>query len=157
MAAHDNGHVDARQRPVVEVRAREGLRDETSRRRVSRRVVVDHQVVVDGLGDMDALQRIVRGLGLIAQNAERIRRVVAACVEEGSDFVGAQDLQDFLAVFGVRLVARRPERCGWRIADRFEAVARLKGEVDEVLVDDAANAVIRRRRCGPPRGSSPLR
>ena len=56
--------------------------------------------------------------------------------------MGAQNLENLLAILGVRLIARRPERGGWRIADHFEVVGRFEGEVDEVLVDDAADPVV---------------
>ena len=56
MAAHHHGDVDAGQGAVVEIGAHERLRDEARRRRIARAVVVDDEVVVDGLGDVDAAQ-----------------------------------------------------------------------------------------------------
>ena len=61
IAAHDDADINARQRPVVEVDPHEGLDDETRRRGKTRRVVIDGQVVVDGLGNMDAAERIAGG------------------------------------------------------------------------------------------------
>ena len=67
MPAHDHRQINARQRPIVEIGAHEGLGDETRGGGKARRVVIGHQVVVDGLGNMDAAQRIVGGLGLFAR------------------------------------------------------------------------------------------
>ena len=54
MAAHHHADIDAGQGGVVEVGAGEGLGDEARRRGKARRVVVADQIVVDGLGNVDA-------------------------------------------------------------------------------------------------------
>ena len=68
-------------------------------------------------------------------------RVIAADIEEAADAMGAQHLEDFLAIFQVRLVAGGAERGGGRIGDHLEIMRRLLRQIDEVLVDDAAHAV----------------
>jgi hypothetical protein len=80
---------------------------------------------------------------LFAHDAHRVRRVVAADVEEVLDLVSAQHLEDLLAVGQVWLVARGAQRGRGRVGHRFQVVAGLLGEVDKVLVDDATHAVAR--------------
>ena len=55
---------------------------------------------------MDTTKTIVGLLGLVGEDAERIGRIVATDVEKATDSVGLQNLEYFLAVFKVRLVAR---------------------------------------------------
>ena len=52
-----------------------------------------------------------------------------------------QDLEDVLAVGAVGLVAGRAQGRGGRVGHHLQVVAGLAGEVDQVLVDDAAHAV----------------
>jgi hypothetical protein len=111
--AHHHGQIDTGQGGVVQVGAHEGLGDEARSRRVSRRVVVADQVVVDGLRDVDAAQGIVGAPGFLADDAHRVRRIVAADVEEVADAMGLEDLEYLLAVLEVGLVARRAQRRGW--------------------------------------------
>jgi len=106
VAPHHDADIDARQRPIIEIGAGEGLRDEARRGREARRVVVDHQIIVDGLGDMDGAQRIAMRLGLLRDDADSVGTVVAADIKEAADLVRLQDLKDLLAIFDVRLVAR---------------------------------------------------
>ncbi len=82
VAAHDHVDLDARQRGVVAVVAHEGRGDEPRRRAVARAVVRDAQVVVDGLGDVEHPQLVVRRRGQVADDPGRVGRVVAADVEE---------------------------------------------------------------------------
>jgi hypothetical protein len=143
MPAHHDTDVDARQRGVVEVHTREGLRHEACSRREAGGVVVGDQVVVDRLRNVDRAQRVV-GLGrLFADDAHGVRRVIAADVEEVLDLVHAQHLEDFLAVFQVGFVAGGAECRRGRGGHQFKVVAGFLREVDEVFIDDAAHAVAR--------------
>ena len=54
-----------------------------------------------------------------------------------------QHLEDFVAIFQVGLVAGRAQRRGRRVGDHFQIVAGLLGQVEQILVDDAAHAVVR--------------
>ena len=143
MPAHHDTHVDAGQRRVVQVRAGKSLRHETRGAGEARRVVVQHQVVVDRLRHMHAGQPITRQMSLLRNDAHGVRRIVATDVEEVADAVRAQHLEDRLAVGGVGLVTGRAEgrrRCG---GDGFQVGPCLLCQVDKVLIDDAAHAVPR--------------
>ena len=59
VAAHDDVDLDARQRAVVEVVAHERQGDELGAAAEAGRVVVLAQVVVDRLGDVEAVQVVV--------------------------------------------------------------------------------------------------
>jgi hypothetical protein len=48
-----------------------------------------------------------------------------------------------LAVFPVGLVARRTQGRGRRGRDQLQIGRRLRGQIDKVLIDDAANAMNR--------------
>jgi hypothetical protein len=110
MAAHHHTQVDARQRRVVQVGAGKGLGHETRRAGEARRVVVEHQVVVDGLGDVDAAQRVA-GLGrFFGHDADGVAGVVAADVEEVLDLVRLEHLEHLAAVGQVGLVTGAAQR-----------------------------------------------
>ena len=141
VAAHDDADVNPRQGPVVQVYPGKGAGDEARRGRIPRRVVVDHQVVVDGLGDMDAAQRVVGLARLVVDDTQHVRRIVAADIEESPDPMGLKDAEDLLAVFEVGLVAGRAEGRRGRVTDQFQVVGGLLGQVEELLVDDAAHPV----------------
>ena len=70
-----------------------------------------------------AAQRIAGLARLLADDAHRVRRVVAADVEEVADAVRLQHLEDLLAVGQVGLVAGRAERRGGRGGHQLEVVA----------------------------------
>jgi len=55
--------------------------------------------------------------------------------------VTGEGLEDLLAVGLVRLVARRAERRRWRGGDAFQKIVGNVVELDEFIVDDAADAV----------------
>ena len=101
------------------------------------------EIVVDRLGDVDGAQPMVGFLRFLRDDAHRVGGIVAADVEEHVDRVRLQDLEDLLAIFEVRLVARGSERRGRRRRDRLEVGDRLLSEIDEVVVDDAAHALER--------------
>ena len=92
---------------------------------------------------MDAADRVVRLSRLLGDDADRIGGIVAADIEEIPDFVRLQNLEYFLAVFQIRLVPRRAQRRGRRLADHFQVVRRLLRQIDEFLVHDPAHAVQR--------------
>ena len=141
--AHHDADINAWQRSVVQIHAGKGLGHETRGRWIAWRVVVADQVVVDGLGDVDGAQRVARFVRLFTDDAHGIGRVVAANIEEMLDLVRAQHLEDGVAVFRIRFVARRAQGRGGCGGDQFEVVAGFLGQVDEVLIDDAPNAVTR--------------
>src|SRR5271156_2840867 len=99
------------------------------------------EIVVDRLRDMDRLQIVVALFRLLGGDAHRIRGIVAADIEKRIDRVGLQDLEYFLAIFDVWLVAGRAERSCRRRGDRLEIGRGLLAEIDQVFVDDAAHAV----------------
>ena len=141
--AHDDRDIDAFQRRIVEIGAREGLGDEARRGRKARRMIEADEIVVDRLGDMDRAEPMAGFLRLLGDDAHRVGGIVAADVEERVDLVRLQDLEDLLAIFEVGLVAGRAERGGGRRGDRLEIGGRLLPEIDEIVVDDAAHAVQR--------------
>ena len=116
------------------------------------------KIVIDRLRDMDRAEWIAGLLRLIGDDADRVRRIVAADVEERVDRMRLEDLEDLLAVFEIGLVAGRAKRCGRRGCDRFEIDDSLLSEIDEIVVDDAAHpmqrAVDTREMFGNRRASS---
>ena len=104
-------------------------------------MVVADQIVVDGFRDVDAAQWVIRSTGLLADDANRVRRVVASDVEEVTNAVRLEHVKNLLAVSQVRLVARAAQSRRGRGSDEFEVVAGLLGQVDKILVDDATNTV----------------
>ena len=143
MAAHHHTQIHAGKRFIVQIRAHESLGDEPRRRGKARRVVIDHQVVVDGLGNMDAAQRIIRVARRFRDDAHRIGAVIAADIEKGADAMGLHRAEDLLAIGAIRLVAGRAQGRGRRIRHLQQVLFAFFAQVDKVLVDDAANPVKR--------------
>jgi len=141
VAPHHHPDVDAGDGAVVHVGADEGRGHEARRRRIAGAVVVHHQVVVDRLRDVDGAELVVRLLRLVVDDPHRVRRVVAADVEEVARAVRLQDPEDLLAVGRVRLVAGRADRRRRRLGHPLQVVGGLLGEVDELLVDDPGHPV----------------
>ena len=106
-------------------------------------MVGDQQVVVDRLGHVEDLQVVLLALGDLVDDVGGLGRVVAADVEEVPHVVLAERLEDLLAVFLVRLVARGAQGRGGRAGDDLQHLGRLALQVDEVVVDHAAHAVAR--------------
>src|ERR1019366_9375981 len=139
--AHDNYEVDTGQRCVIEVGTDERLGYKACRRWKSWRVIIAHQVIVDGFRNMDTAQRIAALACLLAEDAQGFGGVIAADIEEVIDSVRPQDLKDLLAVLGVGLVTRRTECWPRRGRDQLELLRAFLSQVDEVFGEDAGNAV----------------
>ena len=140
MPAHDDGDIDAGQRAEIEIDRQEGAGDELGCRDEARRVVILHQVVVDGLGRMHEGDRPARRVG---QDLLRAGRIVAADIDEGVGRHLLQPRQHLVAIGGVRLVARRAECSTRRAGDQPELRLRHVRQHDIVAVAYAAHAVPR--------------
>lgn len=143
IAAHDYCDVNARQRVIVEVGSHKRLGHEARRRGKARRVVVFHQIVVDGLGNVDGAQVVALLRRLLADDAHGISRIVAADIQEPGHAVGLQRCQDVPAIGQIGLVSRRAQGRGRRSGNRFEIGPAFGRKVDKILVDDAAHPVAR--------------
>ena len=80
VAAHDDADIDAGQGAEIEIDAAEGAGDELARRDEAGRVVVLHQVVVDGLRGVHEGHLAA---GRFGQDLLGAGRVVAADIDEG--------------------------------------------------------------------------
>jgi hypothetical protein len=109
IASHHDCDVDARQGAIVEVGPHESLGHEPRRRRKARRVVAFHQIVVDGLGNMDGAQVVALLDGFLADDAHGFGRVIAADIEEPSGAVSLQRREDVPAIGQIGLVPRRAQ------------------------------------------------
>ena len=143
IAAHHDRDVNARQRAIVEVGPHECLGHESRRRGKAGRVVVFHQIVVDGLGNVDAAQVIALLRRLLADDAHGIGGIVATDIQEPGRAMGLQRREDVPAIRQIGLVPRRAQGRGRRGGDRFEIGPGFGRKVDEILVHDAAHPVAR--------------
>ena len=142
VAAHDDRDIDARQRGVVEVGAHEGLGDEARRRGEARRVVEADEVVVDGLGDVDGADRIAGLVRLFGHDpapcrrnrCRRCRRNVSISCARRTRKISWQYLRSGLSRV-------EPSAAAGRDRHRLQVDGRLAGEIDKILVDDAAHAM----------------
>ena len=141
VTTHHHADVNALQRTVVEVDAGEGLGDKAGCGAEARAVVVLLEIVVDGLGNVNGAQLVVRFLRLLVDDAYRVGRIIAADVEEVADVVGLHHLEHPCAVFFIGLVAGGKQARGRRAGHLLEVVGGLASEIDEVFIDDAAHAV----------------
>ena len=110
MTSHDDIDLHPGQRAVVEIVAHEGFGDKAGAAAEAGRVVVLAQIVVDRLGDVEALQQVIVRLGFLVDDVRGLGRVVAADVEKIADVVFLQDMKDGKAVVLGRLFSHRTER-----------------------------------------------
>ncbi len=107
MTPHDHRDMYARKRAVVQIKPHKALGDKLGRGREARGMVVDHEVVIDGLRDVDGTKLVAFQLGLLIDNTHSVRGVIAADIKEVAHIMRTEDLEDFLAVLAVRLVPGR--------------------------------------------------
>ena len=112
----------------------------------ARAVVSDRQVIVHGLRHMDGLDRVAQGLGELGDLVAGVGGVAPAVVEEVTDVVSPEDLDQtlILALVGLQalqLVAARTEAAGRGIAERRDVLGGLQVGVDQVLGQGADDAV----------------
>ena len=114
MTAHNDSDIDATEGPYVEVDTRESVGIKGGRRDEAGRMVVLHEVVVDGLWRMHE----TAGTGSArAQQVESSGRVVATDVDEAPRVVALQSIEDRRGCGGVGLVAGGAERSARRVAE----------------------------------------
>ena len=141
MATHDDVDLDARQGGVVGAVGLERFGDVPGRRRVAGGVVVHHEVVVDGLWDVEAAELVAGLVGDFVHDSTGVRRIVAADVEEVTDVVLPAGLEDALAVVEIGLVARGAQGGAGCAAERIECVRTGVGEIDQIVAGQPPHAV----------------
>ena len=141
VAPHDHGDVDPGQGAVIQVGAHKGQGNEAGRRGEARGVVVEDQVVVDGLGHMDAPEVVTCRVGLGVDDTRGVRAVVAADIEEVAHVMRLEHLEDALAILLIRLVPGAQDARGRGAGHPLQVVGCLLGQVHELFVDDALDAV----------------
>ena len=131
----------------------------------SRGVVLDHravagavvgvrQIVIDGLGHADHPHFVVAFDGFLMNFVGRVLRIVAADVKEIADVVGLKNFEQpvhiLRGLFGllleIDLVTAGAQRGGGRVSQALDRFGFLLIDVDELLVEDAEDAVERRRK-----------
>ena len=118
-------------------------------RSVARAVVGVRQIVVDRLGHAVDAHVITALDGLLVDLVGGVLRIVATGVEEVADVVRGEDLEEAVHVLRglggllleVELVATGAERRRRRVPQAFDRLGLLVVQVDEVLVEDAVDAV----------------
>ena len=73
MSPHDHRYVDSWQGAIVKIGASERERHEAGGRGIPGRMIIDHQIVVDCLGNVHTAKRIVGSLSLLTQDAQGVR------------------------------------------------------------------------------------
>ena len=106
MSPHHDGDVNTGQGTVVEVRPHESERDEPGRRGIPGCVIIEHQVVVNGLGDVNASHVIAGLFGVSIDDVHRVGAVVPANVKEVAHVVDFEDFEDARAILLVGFVPR---------------------------------------------------
>jgi len=99
------------------------------------------EVVVDRLRDSDATEIVARGARRLGQPMGRIRRVVAADVEEDAGVELAESRQRPVEVFVGEAVAAGAEDARRGVCERVEEAGRLVSEVDVLPREQPLNAV----------------
>ncbi len=143
MAAHHHPDVDPGQAAVVQVGADEGQGHETGGGTEARAVVGLPQVVVDGLGDVEGVELVLRILGVLVDDVRRLRAVIAADVEEVAHPVLAEVVEDHPALIRSGLLAHAAQGAGGGVAHRLQVVQGFGAQVDEVLLQNPIDTVER--------------
>ena len=141
MAPHDHAHIDTGQGRIVQIGPGKGLRHKARRGWEARRVVVADQIVVNGLGDVDAAQRVIGFERLLAHDAHGVRRIVATDVEKVLNLMRLQDLENLLAVGQVRFVTGGAQGAGGRVGHQLQVVVGFLRQIDKIFVHDATHTV----------------
>ena len=146
--AHHDVDLDARQRRIVHAVGHVGQSHKSRRRRIPRRVVIAHEVVVHRLGHVDAAQVIVGSLGRLAHDAAGVAAVVAADVEEVPRVDLLAALEDALAIARVGLVARAAQGGTRRVRHPVEHLGRQVGHVAQAALGQPAHAIAHAEHLG---------
>ncbi len=136
----------ARHRGDVVARLADARRHVLGDRPEARATVGQREIVVHGLGNADADERIAQQLRDLRHLVGGVRGIVSAVVEEVTDVVRPEHLDQPLvlgaALLGaLQLVAARSERPARRVAQRADRRSRLLRGVDEILGQRADDAV----------------
>src|SRR5690606_16872761 len=111
--------------------------------------VGDRQVVVDRLRHVDGLDRIAHGFGQLGDLQTGVSGVTTAVIEEVTDVVGLEHLDQPL-VFGavgfqaLELVAAGTEGTGRGVAQGGDVLCGFEAGIDQILGERANNAVAAR-------------
>lgn len=149
MSTHHDAQVDARQGGVVQIGTGKGLGNEARGRWITRRVIIAHEVVVDGLGDMHTAQRMAGTGRFETDDSQGIGGIVAADITKGVDAMSPQDLDDLRAVRLIGFVAGRAQRGGGRARNHVEIGLGFLAQIDEVLINNASYPMSRTDHDGP--------
>ena len=106
-------------------------------------MVIEHQIVIDGLGDMDGAEIIVQSFRLLVDDAHCIGRIIAADVEKVAHVMLAEDVEDLLAVLFIGLVTGAAKGGGRRHRHALQVIGGFLRQVKKIIVDDAVHAVDR--------------
>ena len=106
-------------------------------------MVVKHQIIVDGLGNMQAAQGIAGALGFFDKDFLGIGGIIAADIEETADFMGLENLENLTAIGAIGLVAGRTQGRGRRLRHPFQIACRFTGQVEEILTYNSRDPMAR--------------
>ena len=123
-----------------------GNGDVLGHRAEARAVIGDRQVVVHGFGDMNRLDRVTGCLGELRYLQAGIGRVTTAVVEEVTDVVCCEDLDEavILTLVGLQalhLVAAGAEGAGWCLAQCGDGARRFLAGIDQVFFQGTDDSV----------------
>ena len=104
-------------------------------------MVIRAQIVIDGLGDMEAADRVFSFNGFLVDDMDCLGGIVAADIEEEAHVVVPKHFEYTLTVSGSGFHANRAEGGGWGHGHGFERTGRLLAQVDQVLLEDALYTV----------------
>ena len=131
------------QRAVVFPHIARGKGEEARRGRVARSMIGHAQVVVDGLGNPDRLQLVVRVARMPRNAQRRIHGAVAAGVEERAHLRAPQRVQQPRVVFiGERKPARSQRRAG-RLADLPDRIRVHRQQIHQIAAQQPGQPVAR--------------
>jgi len=107
MASHDDVDLDPFQRAVVKIVAHKCLRHKLCCASEARAVIGNHQVVIDGLGNMEGVHFVALVFRHFVDDVGRFRRVVSADVEEEADVMFLEICENLTTFFVRRFLANR--------------------------------------------------
>ena len=121
MTSHDDVDLDPGQGTVVESISDQRAGDEACRRSEARGVIVENEIVVDGLRDVEGSQGMASSGCDFRDDATGVGAIVASNVEEKANVPTGQLLEDLLAILFVWLVSTRAQGRPGSGSDRLES------------------------------------
>ncbi len=141
MPPHNYVNLHALERAVIEIIAHHGAGHEFGGAAKTGGMVILQQIIIDCLGNMEAVQVVFFIFGFLVNDVHGLGRIVSADIKKIADIVFLQDGKDLTAFLVGRFFADRAEGRGWGKRHRFQGGLALLAQVNHFFLQHAHDAV----------------